>query len=220
MGVIDILVWVALVATFVYLFQSRIREHFNWSVGKYEVIDFNMKGLRLGGQEIGSLTPFTCPPDKPDLDGGLCYVKCRSGYHGVGPVCWIDTHNRGTGTPVGLEPCPSGWNNDGLVCREPMRWESRCVNWGFGNWSGCARGGSLRGRLNNGGTCPNTDPGGPKENTERVDGLCYKKCPADKPEYIKGMPYLCAKMDRIDSYGRGVGKVPSLFRALGKYPIL
>jgi hypothetical protein len=25
-----------------------------------------------------------------ELSGGLCYKKCKKGYHGVGPVCWID----------------------------------------------------------------------------------------------------------------------------------
>jgi hypothetical protein len=221
MGVIDILVWVAIIGIFLYLFEQNIREHFNLSVRGYELLDVKiMKHLRVGGKEIASLTPFSCPPEKSDLDAGLCYQKCKTGYHGVGPVCWIDTFNRGIGTPVGLEPCPSGWNNDGLICREPVRWENRCVYWGLGNWSGCAKGGALRGRLNNGGMCPNTDPGGPAENTERVDGLCYKKCPPDKPEYIKGMPYLCAKMDRIDSYGRGVGTVPPVFRLLEKYTFI
>lgn len=23
-------------------------------------------------------------------DAGLCYTKCKKGFHGVGPVCWID----------------------------------------------------------------------------------------------------------------------------------
>lgn len=224
MGVIDILLWVAVVALAIYLFQTQVREDFfNLTLPKYlggiEIIDITMKHLRLGGAEIASLTPFSCPPDRPDLQAGLCYVKCRSGYHGVGPVCWIDTHNRGIGTPVGLEPCPSGWSNDGLICREPIRWDGCCSRGLFNECWGCARGGALRGRLNNGGMCPNTDPGGPRQNTERVDGLCYQKCPKDMPEYIKGMPYLCAKMDRIDSYGRGVGRVPPIFRLLARYPI-
>jgi hypothetical protein len=29
----------------------------------------------------------TCPPGL-EYDAGLCYKKCRSGYNGVGPVCW------------------------------------------------------------------------------------------------------------------------------------
>lgn len=35
-----------------------------------------------------------------DRNAGLCYPKCRSGYNGVGPVCW--------GNP------PSGWVNCGM----------------------------------------------------------------------------------------------------------
>lgn len=29
----------------------------------------------------------TCGPGQ-EMDAGLCYQKCRSGYYGVGPVCW------------------------------------------------------------------------------------------------------------------------------------
>lgn len=219
MEAIDVLLWTLVICLAVYLYSFR--EHFfNLTLPKYlggiEIIDITMKHLRLGGKEMASLTPFSCPPERPDLDAGLCYVKCRSGYHGVGPVCWIDTHDRGAGTPVGLEPCPDGWNNDGLVCREPIRWDGCCRRGLFNECWGCARGGALKGRLDNGGVCPG--PSG-DQFTQKVDGLCYKKCPSDKPEYIKGMPYLCAKLDRIDSYGRGVGRVPPIFRLLEKYPV-
>ena len=30
---------------------------------------------------------LTCADDE-DLDASLCYTRCRSGYKGVGPVCW------------------------------------------------------------------------------------------------------------------------------------
>lgn len=98
------------------------------------------------GTEIFSTYPNTCPPDKSDLDAALCYPKCKPGFHGVGPVCWADTKNVGVGIPVGLNPCPDGWNNDGLICREPItndcswRWLGIC--WGR------LRGGRLLGRLN------------------------------------------------------------------------
>jgi len=39
------------------------------------------------GTEIFSTYPNTCPPDKTDLDAGLCYPKCKRGFHGIGPVC-------------------------------------------------------------------------------------------------------------------------------------
>ena len=46
---------------------------------------------------------------------------------------------------------------------------------------------------------------------EPVAGLCYRKCPKELPNRIRGMPYLCAKLTRGLSYGRGVGEVPPLF---------
>ena len=275
MGVFDLLLWIAVLVFTFWAFQ-RIRENFTLSMpsslGGKEILKLDSHSLSITGKEIASVTPFTCPPDKPDLDKGLCYEKCRTGYHGVGPVCWADTFDRGVGTPVGLEPCPSGWTNDGLTCREPLKSTmepcpqgSRDVGgtcWGpvrtdcgddcSKGWDDCRRrglfgmciggcrescwsvdgitrqlhernlkvtGGNIVGRLNKGGVCPNTDPGGPSENTEKLDGLCYKKCPADKPFPVPAMPYLCYAGGDL-SYPRGAGKVPSLFRALGKYPIL
>lgn len=275
MGVFDVLVWIALLV-FTFWAFNRIRENFRLalpsSLGGHEVMKLDSHSLSVGGKEIGSITPFTCPTDKPDLSDGLCYEKCRAGYRGVGPVCWIDTFNRGVGTPVGLEPCPSGWVNDGLTCREPITSTmdpcpegSRDIAgtcWGptsqicgddcSKGWDSCRRrgifgmclggcregcssvdgitrqlgdrnlkvtGGAVVGRLDKGGVCPNTDPGGPAENTEKLDGLCYKKCPSDKPFPMPAFPYLCYAGGEL-SYGRGVGKVPSLFRALGKYPIM
>lgn len=35
---------------------------------------------------VGSM-PDSCLDDQ-DKDGDLCYPRCNSGYHGVGPVCW------------------------------------------------------------------------------------------------------------------------------------
>lgn len=180
-----------------------------------------------GGAEVYSTTPDTCPPDKSDLDAGLCYTPCRAGFNGVGPVCWAESVNIGVGKPIGLEPCPDGWHNDGLICREPIRCAS---GWKFFT-EGCS-GGRLRGRLNNGGICDwpqdrtklpswlyrNATADEKKENAslkhvathpDRVDGLCYAKCPADKPARIAGMPYLCYKGGPL-SYGRGAGTVPPL----------
>ena len=44
-----------------------------------------------------------------------------------------------------------------------------------------------------------------------VDGLCYRKCPEDKPNHITGFGYLCTKGERGLSYDRGAGTVPPLF---------
>jgi len=172
------------------------------------------------GYEIFSTTPNTCPPDRSDLDAGLCYVPCRTGYHGVGPVCWADSVSVGVGKPVGLEPCPAGWSNDGLICREPIQCGSGWEFFTKGCW-----GGRLRGRLNNGGICDWPSDRGNLPNwlvdkskkqwvathPDKVAGLCYKKCPVNYPERIPGMPYLCYKGGPL-SYGRGAGKIPSLAR--------
>ena len=84
-----------------------------------------------------------CPSDQ-ELDAGLCYPKCPTGFTGVGPVCWEDcpsdfpdtgtgctkpTYDRGVGTiPEGCtddkenqdglcyEPCNDGYTGAGPVC--------------------------------------------------------------------------------------------------------
>lgn len=198
---ISILLWIGVFLLGIYLFpfrESFVVKTPNW----------------LGGHELFSWTPHTCPVDRPDLESGLCYEKCRQGYHGVGPVCWADSENVGAGTAVSLEDCPPGWINDGLTCREPISCKSvsDCFS---GRGCGCS-GGNVRGRLNDGGKCPG--PGG-NEYTDRVDGLCYKKCPAHLPNRIPGMPYLCYTGGPL-SYTRGIGKVPSMIRVIGKYPFL
>ncbi len=171
------------------------------------------------GYRVFALTPDTCPAGF-DLDAGLCYPPCEPGYIGKGPVCWAETTNIGVGKPVGLEPCPPGWSNDGLTCRQPIRC---ATGWKFFT-EGCS-GGRVVGRLNGGGICdyPSNrgelpswlvDKSNPKNyiatHPDRVDGMCYKQCPADKPNHVPGMPYLCMKGTRL-SYGRGVGKVPPIF---------
>merc|ERR1712110_1063290 len=72
----------------------------------------------------------TCPSGM-DKSGLLCYPKCRSGYKGVGPVCWgrfPKSYGRGVGKPLqctssehqsGLfcyKNCKSGYNGVGPVC--------------------------------------------------------------------------------------------------------
>lgn len=127
-------------------------------------------------------------------DGGLCYNKCKHGYNGVGPVCWKETIDTGTGTPVELEPCPKGWNNLGLVCQKPLKFY----------WFGFS-GGQWLGRLNNGGVCP--------KDKVKIAGLCYKKCPAEWPYRLPWpIAQRCAKVEGSLSYGRGVGVIPALLR--------
>lgn len=163
----------------------------------------------LGGGklEIISFTPNTCPRNK-DLDAGLCYDKCKPGYHGVGPVCWADSENVGSGKVAGLGPCPNGWEDWGLLCHEPIHCAS---GWAFFT-EGCSGGNLVAKDL----LCP-----GPMSKTakDKVTGLCYESCPKHMPERIPGMPYLCYAGGDL-SYGRGVGKVPSLIRLFGRFPLL
>jgi hypothetical protein len=190
---------------------------------------FPREHFGFGGQEILNIGPFlnedTCKPSE-ELQAGLCYTKCRAGYHGVGPVCWADSENVGIGTVIGLEDCPSGWFTEGLICREPIT-GGGCTTHCDGNWSWSDGGfchtrcdpivgGRLKGRLDNGGVCPGPQGG---DYYDRVDGMCYRRCPAKLPRHIPGMPYLCYIGGDL-SYTRGVGKIPALLRIAGKYPLL
>lgn len=96
------------------------------------------------GRGVGTIPPGHCAKDEED-DGGLCYKTCRSGYHGVGPVCWASnggSYGRGAGSVPyvktekkypwkseqychdgkkiqdGLcyEPCRDGYSGRGPVC--------------------------------------------------------------------------------------------------------
>jgi hypothetical protein len=201
----------------------KTREHFGlvvWTKNDWFTTDTDT----TEGYEIFSTFPNSCPPDKSDKDGGLCYRPCRAGFHGVGPVCWADSESVGVGRPIGLEPCPAGWKNDGLICREPIyndcSWKGL-----FGECWGRLRGGRLKGRLDGGGICdwpadrgnlPNWLVDKSKKewvatHPDKVAGLCYKKCPNHLPVRIPGMPYLCYKGGPL-SYGRGVGIIPSMAR--------
>ena len=57
---------------------------------------------------------------------------------------------------------------------------------------------------------------GEDKHTNKIDGLCYKKCPAEYPVSMPGFPYLCYKGGEL-LYDRGVGDPPRLFRLFGKY---
>ena len=140
------------------------------------------------GDIMGALAAYLCTkngcePDQEE-DAGLCYPKCDAGYKGVGPMCWTENVNIGVGV---LKECPSGYNNDGLICREPLR-GGDCTGgncWGGDcDWHGCRpiqcapikcnpiTGGTLIGRMNDDWRlkCPGDHP-------ETIDGLCYAQCP-------------------------------------------
>ena len=157
--------------------------------------------------------PSDCGPDR-DNDAGICYPKCRPGFHGVGPLCWQDTVTLGAGTPVGLEDCPPDFRNDGLTCQKDLQCTGGgCHTFCDGNWNSndggfchthcdpisCNDGPKTIGRLDHGGTCP--------EGKERIDGLCYDRCP-EGYYHTPGMPYLCKRNNEPDSYDRGGSDLP------------
>jgi len=181
----------------------KAREHFGLVIGTPDIITTDTKTEE--GVEIFSTYPNTCPKDRPELDAGLCYPRCRAGFHGIGPVCWADSVNVGVGIPVGLNPCPDGWNNDGLICRQPITndcsWKWLGICWGR------LRGGNLRGRLNP--YCPKPmrvsgdgydtsqndcrwDPKNPQSQLyPKTMGVCVGPgaLSNDHPEYVDGLCY-------------------------------
>lgn len=51
--------------------------------------------------------------DNKILQDGLCYESCRSGFHGIGPVCWADT-------PKGFVDCFTGYARSQSACASVM----------------------------------------------------------------------------------------------------
>ncbi len=224
---------VILIGAIVAYFALRYRETFVIKYGNpfdnEDILSFdrNAKGTRLF-----STTPDTCPQDKSDLQDGLCYEPCAEGYHGVGPVCWADTKNIGVGTMAKLNSCSemglgSEYRDDPLTCWKDLKCEtgSGLDFFRFDKWK-CS-GPDLKGKTL---SCPGNQPAffslftsalsGSNEKpdlkayTDLVDGLCYKPCPKEKPNHVKGMPYLCYKQRDANtglSYGRGAGTIPPLF---------
>jgi hypothetical protein len=101
--------------------------------------DFCWKGTY--GRGVGAV-PNACPDQQKDA--GLCYTYCRSGFYGVGPVCW--------------GRCPSGYTDDGATCRRDAHifasdnsrcpWYDKC---GLTFAPGCSR--CPAGYRNDGCTC-------------------------------------------------------------------
>lgn len=63
------------------------------------------KRVIIGDPDFGS-----CKADQ-DWDAALCYPKCKSGYNGVGPVCWGKN-------PSGWVDCGFGSAQDGETCAQ------------------------------------------------------------------------------------------------------
>lgn len=111
-------------------------------------------------------TGLTCVKKCPGgyRDDGVACRKCPEGFTDTGASCLENC--KGGETDTGLfckGSCPGGYRDDGTYCRKcpdgftdtgltcykgpsggkchggdcHTYWESRCVNWGLGNWSGC-----------------------------------------------------------------------------------
>ena len=197
-----------LVLAVLLFFTLKYRETFVVKYGNpfndEELLTFdpNTKGTRIFG-----ITPDTCPAHKPELDAGLCYEKCEKGYNGVGPLCWAQTQNIGIGKVLRLLSCAeSGFpnrNDWGLLCQAPITWNNCKFRGLFNECWGGAEGGQVDPKKL---TCD-----GYSEHKDNVASLCYRRCPAELPNRVPGMPYLCFKGTRGLSYGRGVGEVPPLW---------
>ena len=80
------------------------------------------------GRGVGKVI-HACPEGLQN-EASLCYVPCREGYTGVGPLCWLKgkAYSRGVGVPLGCSPteeenaslcykkCDSGFAGVGPVC--------------------------------------------------------------------------------------------------------
>jgi len=63
-------------------------------------IKSTITSVTKGSNVVGPHVLDHCNDDE-DMDAGLCYKKCPKGMHGVGPVCWVDSHSVGIGTLPG-----------------------------------------------------------------------------------------------------------------------
>lgn len=159
------------------------------------------------GTRAFGITPDTCPANKPDRDAGLCYEQCDEGYNGVGPVCWAQTENVGIGKVLIPTSCPEmgrpDWTDTGLLCNQPLKWNSCAWRGLFKEcWGGLEGGRIIAKSL----TCRAYGDSHP----DQIDALCYARCP-EGMRHVPGMPYLCFKGSRGLSYGRGAGDVPPIF---------
>ena len=215
--------WPVIIAGAVVAYLAlRMRETFVIKYGNpYDDEPFLSFDRESKGTRLFSTTPDTCPTDRSDLEAGLCYPPCEEGYHGVGPVCWANTENRGHGTLAKINSCSEmglgpDYRDDPLTCWKDLKCDTGS-GWDFfrfDKWS-CS-GPDLKGKTL---ACPGNQPewlgtssAEQKLRTDLTEGICYKPCPKDKPNSVNGMPYLCYKGSQGLSYGRGAGTVPPLWR--------
>jgi C1A family cysteine protease len=146
----------------------------------YMWIDYDSN--RIGSGAAWVKARKACPGEG-DYDAGLCYKRCRKGYHGLGPVCWAN--------------CPEGYVSDGATCRVPISSiAKKSKGRGAGKPMACGPN-----EDKDGGLCYRKCRAGYKG----VGPVCWAKC----PEGYKDDGATCRKdvdIQKKDSYGRGVGK--------------
>jgi hypothetical protein len=111
---------------------------------------------------------------------------------------------RGGGTHCEGDPWKSVFESGHQVCwTDPIEWydeNEEVIKVWLHERKSTTTGGDIIGRLNNGGVCDDTK--------DRVDGLCYNKCP-DGYYHAPGAPYKCLKHGEPETYTRDVGAMPS-----------
>ena len=152
------------------------------------------------GRSVGTVPSdvlaATCDGNQ-ELDAGLCYESCQSGYTGVGPVCWEMS-------------CPEGYADDGATCRRDVHIFSKdSYGRGVGTIPSDIFAGTCSGNQEyDTGLCyPPCNSG-----YDGVGPVCWRYCPSDYTD--DGAT--CRKDAHIigkDSYGRGVGTIPPEFSA-------
>lgn len=161
------------------------------------------------GTRLFATWPHTCPCHQPEYDAGLCYPGCDKGYHGVATGCWADSTYVGGPRAMEQMTCAesgyAGWNNIGLFCQKPMKWNSCKFKGLFGECWGGLEGGQWEWKK---WKC-NPD----SEYPDQVGALCYPRCPPEMPHHMPAAPYACwAGGDRGINYDRGAGSIPPPFR--------
>jgi hypothetical protein len=77
---------------------------------------------RADEQAYGNYMCGVCQQNE-EMDGLLCYPKCKTGYTGVGPVCW--------------QKCPYGFTDNGAFCLKPAPYgRGTGFPWQFGDTVG------------------------------------------------------------------------------------
>ena len=150
---------------------------------------------------------WQCNPDEDNNKAGLCYPKCRPGYHKVGlNLCEPDGGVGIKTTLMDRWQCnPDEDNNKAGLCYPKCRPGYSKIGLNLCQPDG---GAGIRTTLMDRWQC------NPDEDNNRA-GLCYPKC---RPGYHKAYsPLLCAT-DGPTSYDRGVGTTPRTYakkRAVG-----